>query len=102
MKKLSIQRKSLNTEYGKYHCVYELLRFHYDDEEGEEGKGTFFGIRISQFREDGTLFDQDEALGITEDCEEAERLFWQYVDGVVLPVHLAELIDDRNCALQSL
>lgn len=101
MEKSVVRRKSLITEYGMYHLLYELLESHSENEEDEEGESSFFGIRISQFRENGTLFDQDEVLGITDDRREADRLFYQYVKELVMPVHLIELIDDWNCALQS-
>ena len=96
MKKLKTKRKSLITEYGKYDLVYELLVSN-DNLEGEKNwTGDYFGIRILQFKEDGSLFDCEEALGITEDSREAERLFYQYVDGLVMPVHLLELVDERD------
>ena len=101
MMKLLVQRKSLITEYGKYHLIYELLRFQEHDIAGEEGGDNYFGIRVSQFRENGTLFDQNEVLGITEDYIEAEKLFRKCVDGIVMPVHLTELVDEWNYTLQS-
>lgn len=101
MKKILAQRKSLSTEYGRYHLIYELLRFRNSNIEGEEGDNNYFGIRVSQFREDGTLFDQNEVLGITEDYLEADRLFRQCVEGIVMPVHLIELVDEWNYARQS-
>ena len=99
--KLLVQRKSLITEYGKYHLIYELLRFQENDIEGEEGGDNYFGIRVLQFRENGTLFDQNEVLGITEDYIEAEKLFRKCVDGIVMPVQLTELVDEWNYTLQS-
>ena len=101
MMKLLVQRKSLITEYWKYHLIYELLRFQENDIEGEEGGDNYFGIRVLQFRENGTLFDQNEVLGITEDYIEAEKLFRKCVDGIVMPVHLTELVDEWNYTLQS-
>ena len=38
--------------------------------------------------------DDSEAKGITEDYEEAERLFAVFVRETVMPVHLLALVDD--------
>lgn len=93
MERIMVQRRSLHTEYGRYHLVYELLK---SSAKEEDGYRDYFGIRIIQRSEDGLIFDQEEVLGITEEETEAERLFCQYVCETVMPVHLTELIDDWN------
>lgn len=98
MKKLLVQRRSLITEYGRYHFVYELLKSNCDSD--IEKERACYGIRILQFKEDGILFDRAEVMGITEDQQEAEGLFHRYVEESVMPVQLTELIDDWNCAFR--
>lgn len=102
MKKILIQRRSLITDYGKYHFVYELMKSTCSFEQEENQEEEFFGIRILQFKEDGTLFDSEEVIGVTEDRVEAGILFQRFVEGVVMPVHLPELISDWDYARNSI
>ena len=78
--------------YTLWKVLYELLQSRFESDEGE---GDFFGIRIRQRkRGDSRIVDDSEAKGITEDYEEAERLFAVFVRETVMPVHLLALVDD--------
>lgn len=86
------EEKDVDTLFGKFCLTYELLQSRFESDEGE---GDFFGIRIRQIkREDSRIVDDSEAKGITEDYEEAERLFAVFVRETVMPVHLLALVDD--------
>ena len=55
--------------------------------------------RINEVFKDGIPICKGFIL--TEDYIEAEQLFRKCVDGIVMPVHLTELVDEWNYTLQS-
>ena len=99
MRTILTREQEVMTLGGRVQLIYELLMSHFPREEGE---GNFFGIRIQQYEKDGTSrVDRSEAPGLTENYEEAIRLFLLFVRETVMPVHLYELVDDWQSAFCS-
>lgn len=90
------KEQKVMTNRGEYQLIYELLMSQFSPEEGE---GKFFGIRIRQYlEEEKRMVDDRMVPGVTENLEEAKVLFFQFVEGKVMPVHLTELLDDWQSA----
>lgn len=99
MRIIMTQEREVMTIGGSFQLIYELLMSHFPR---DEGIGDFFGIRIQQYEKNGaSKVDDSEVPGITENYEEAIRLFLLFVRETVMPVHLYELIDDWQSAFRS-
>ena len=98
MRVLLTQEREVMTIGGSFQLIYELLMSHFPR---DEGGGDYYGIRIQQYEKDGiSKVDGSEVPGITENYEEAIRLFLLFVRETVMPVHLYELIDDWQSAFR--
>ena len=99
METILTQEQEVTTIGGKFQLIYELLMSHFPR---DEGIGDFFGIRIQQYEKNNeSVVDKSEAPGVTENYEQAIRLFLLFVRETVMPVHLYELIDDWQSAFFS-
>lgn len=101
--------QEVDTSWGAWRLKYELLQLHFGY---GETQGSYYGIRIRQYDkcetgtnpDEGTnqeknLADDSGIMGVAEDLERVRYFFFQLVEGVAMPVHLGEMIDDWQAGM---